>query len=214
MTNDVVDFRGELKKIFRISDMLCTAHNVERDRFRRWSRRLDVILMLTSLYLLSMAFIDPALENSLRPANVDTKLWTGVIAFAVFGFSVVQLLVDWKGRADAHNRSFRMYAATKSGCAELLNTAGPISQEDYNRVRAPYDMASEVGFHIPDDRFLRLKQLHKKKVYISRELDNRPFMSLWIERCKLLYRQSFLQQESEPDETNSHGQNTSRRPEP
>lgn len=178
MSGTEEDYRKELEKVLRIADMLCTAHNIERDRFRRRALVLDIVLMLISLYLVSMALIDPVFGDFLTPYGWDGKLWTGLVATSIFGLSIVQLLVKWKGRADAHDRSFRMYAETKSSCAEYLNSTSPISREDYNRVRAHYDMASEIGCHIPDERFLLLKQKHLQKVSLSKALDVRPFMSI------------------------------------
>ncbi|MCP5299076.1 MAG: hypothetical protein H6954_05165 [Chromatiaceae bacterium] len=191
MSQPQEDFRKELGKVSRIADMLCTAHNIERDRYRRRALLLDIALMLASLYLVSMAFVDPGIESFLVPLNFNAKFWTGAVAVIIFGLSIVQLLVNWKGRADAHDRSFRMYADAKSSCAEHLYGSGPISKEDYNRVRARYDMASEIGFHIPDNRFARLKQKHVQKVCISRDLDARPFMSISWSIVKFWWRDNF-----------------------
>jgi hypothetical protein len=84
-----------------------------------------------------------------------------------------------------------MYADAKSSCAEHLYGSGPISKEDYNKVRARYDMASEIGFHIPDNRFSRLKQKHVQKGCISRDLDTRPFMSIRWSIVKFWWRDNF-----------------------
>lgn len=192
MSEEVEEFRHELKRFRRVSDMLCTAHNVERDRYRRRSTWLDILLMLTSLYLVSMAFVDPMIAPYLTPPALTPALWTGLLAILVFAFSVVQLIVNWKGKADAHERSFRLYAEAKSNCTELLETNGPISREAFNRVRARYDMASDIGIHISDHRFLTLKQKHLKKVCISKDLDNAPFMSIRLVLFKLWFRDTFL----------------------
>lgn len=187
----VEDCRDEIKRMLRISDMLCTAHSIEHERFHRRAVILDTVIMLLSLYLVSMVFVDPVLENMLTLFDLSPTIWTGVLALLTFGLSVVQLIVQWKGRADAHSRSLGIYFQAKSNCIEVLNQAEAISREEYNRVRARYDMASDVGVRIPDGRFLRLKQKHLLKVEISKLLDERPALSFAKVRVGMWWRDNF-----------------------
>jgi hypothetical protein len=101
------------------------------------------------------------------------------------------LLVNWKGCADAHDRSLKIYAEAKSNCIEVLNGTTAVSKEDYNRVRARYDMASDVGIRIPDSRFLKLKKKHLKKVLISRLLDEKPALSFTLLQIKIWLKDNF-----------------------
>lgn len=97
-------------------------------------------------------------------------------------------MVDWKGRADAHGRSLSMYAEAKSNCIEVLNGTAPISKEIYNGISTRYNMASDIGIHIPDSRFLTLKQKHLVKIELSKQLDNNPSLCLPLARIKLWWR--------------------------
>lgn len=188
MTDTTQDYREELKRIRRIADQLCTAHSIERERFHRRAMLLDIIIMLGSLYLVSMVFIDPVINNTLTPPGWKPVIWTGTIAIFVFAFSIIQLMVDWKGRADAHGRSLSMYAEAKSNCIEVLNGTAPISKEIYNGISTRYNMASDIGIHIPDSRFLTLKQKHLVKIELSKQLDNNPSLCLPLARIKLWWR--------------------------
>lgn len=188
MTDTTEDYREELKRIRRIADQLCTAHSIERERFHRRAMLLDIIIMLGSLYLVSMVFIDPVINNTLTPLGLKPVIWTGTIAIFVFAFSIIQLMVDWKGLADAHGRSLSMYAEAKSNCIEVLNGTAPISKEIYNGISTRYNMASDIGIHIPDSRFLTLKQKHLVKIELSKQLDNNPSLCLPLARIKLWWR--------------------------
>jgi len=188
VTDTTQDYREELKRIRRIADQLCTAHSIERERFHRRAMLLDIIIMLGSLYLVSMVFIDPVINNTLTPPGWKPVIWTGTIAIFVFAFSIIQLMVDWKGRADAHGRSLSMYAEAKSNCIEVLNGTAPISKEIYNGISTRYNMASDIGIHIPDSRFLTLKQKHLVKIELSKQLDNNPSLCLPLARIKLWWR--------------------------
>jgi hypothetical protein len=182
----------------RIADMLCTAHNIEGDRYKRYALILDILIMLVSLYLVSMVFVDPALDITLTPLDWDSRIWTGSLATGVFALSVVQLLVNWKGRSDAHERSFGIYSEAKSNCIELLNGKAAITREDYNRVRARYDFAADIGCRIPDGRFLKLKKKHLIKIEISRILDEKPGIAfIWV-RAKLWWRDNFCERKDSP----------------
>jgi hypothetical protein len=141
--------------------------------------------MLVSLYLVSMVFVDPALDIKLTPFEWNSRVWTGALAIGVFGLSIVQILVNWKGLSDAHSRSCKIYAEAKSNCIEILNGTTAVSKEDFNRVRARYDLASDMGLKIPDSRFLKLKQKHLKKVLISKLLDEKPALSFAMIYIKL-----------------------------
>jgi len=185
------DYRDEIKRMRRIADMLCTAHSVEHERFHRRALILDAVTMLVSLYLVSMVFVDPVLNNKLTPRDWSPVIWTGVLAVVTFGLSVVQLIVNWKGRADAHGRSLGIYSEAKSNCIEVLNGTTAVSREEFNRVRARYDMAGDVGIRIPDRRFLKLKQKHLVKVEISKLLDERPALSFFKVRMGMWWRDNF-----------------------
>jgi len=191
MDKAIDDFREEVKKMYRKADMLCTAHSIERAIYRRRSTIIDILLMVISVYIVAMAFVDPSLVPKLIPCEWNMVIWIGVLSIATFILSIFQFIVNWKGRADAHDRSFGMYAEAKSKCIENLNGNKPISREEYNNIKTRYDMASTIGIHIEDSRFLRLKQRHLIKTEVSKILDYRPGAWLWYLRACLWWRDTF-----------------------
>ncbi|NOU14190.1 MAG: hypothetical protein HOO92_09560 [Methylococcaceae bacterium] len=191
MNDSTGDYREEVKKMCRKADMLCTAHSVERTNYRRWAAIVDILLMVISVYIVAMAFVDPALVPILIPDQWNLVLWIGMLSIGTFIISMLQIMVNWKARADAHHRSFGMYAEAKSKCIELLNANGAISREAYNSVHTRYDMATDIGIHIEDARFLKLKQKHLLKVEISKILDQRPAACVWWLRVILWWRDTF-----------------------
>jgi hypothetical protein len=198
MNDSTENYREEVKKMCRKADMLCTAHSVERAIFRRRGIIIDIFLMVISVYIVAMAFVDPSLTSVLVPNHWNLVLWIGTLSIATFILSMLQFIVSWKALADAHDRSFGMYAETKSKSIELLNGNGAISREAYNSIRTRYDMASDIGIPIKDARFLKLKQKHLLKVEISKILDQRPAAWVcWI-RVSLWWRDTFKKHENNP----------------
>ena len=97
--------RDELERIRRVADQLCTGHAALRDRYRAISLAMDVVILLSSLWLTAVAFIDPRLSRWLTPADLDPVLWIGLLGVLTFALTLVQLRADWKSRGEAHRRS-------------------------------------------------------------------------------------------------------------
>lgn len=190
------NYREEVKKMCRKADLLCSAHSIERSIFRRRGVCVDIFLMVISVYIVAMAFVDPSLVSLLVPNDFNLVLWIGGLSIATFILSTLQFIVNWKALADAHDRSFGMYAEAKSKSIELLNGNDAISHEAYNNIRTRYDMASDIGIHIEGARFLKLKQKHLLKVEISKLLDHRPAAWIWWLRLSLWWRDTYKMHEN------------------
>jgi len=184
----IQDFRQEMERIRRVADMLATGHANLRDRYSRWATVLDLGVMALSTWLTAIVFVEPRINVKLTPLGIDPQLWVGFIGIFTFFLSIVQLRVDWKGRSDAHERSFDMYAEVKRECGYLLASQQTLTADNCQRVLSRYDLATEVGTALPEGQFLRQKQRHLEKVAISRHLDSHPFASLWLLRLRFWWR--------------------------
>jgi|SRR5579871_1259933 len=177
--------REEVERIRRVADQLCTGHAALRDRYRERAIAFDIVILLASAWLTALAFVDPRLDKWLVPFGIDSELWIGLFGVIVFSFTLIQFKVNWAGRAEAHTRSFTMYAEVKREAGYLLASHAVIPGREFQRLAARYDMASDVGSGIPENDFLRLKRRHLMKVEISKLLDHRPgasvtLLKLWV----------------------------------
>jgi hypothetical protein len=169
----------------RVSDMLCTGHATLRDRYQRRALFLDLSILLLSTWLVALTFLDPHIAGKLTPSHVDPSIWIGMVGVFTFALSLVQIKVDWKGVADAHNRSFDLYAEVKRQCVYILCSPGRVEKRDCEGVLAVYDIAGQVGAGIPEMQFLRLKKKHIAKIAVSKLLDANPGASIFLTRCKI-----------------------------
>lgn len=185
MTEPHIGSRDEVERIRRVSDQLCTAHAALRDRFRRRALILDIAILLASAWLTALAFTDPRFDKWLIPFGIDSKLWIGLFGVVVFFLTLIQFKVDWGGKAEAHTRSFNMYAEVKREAGYLLASNSEIPAREFQRLAARYDMASDVGTGVPEKDFLALKRQHLMKVKVSKFLDQNPGASVLLTKLKM-----------------------------
>src|SRR5260370_9787557 len=108
--NQPRSMRDELERIRRVSDALCTGHAGLRDRFVQRALVLDLCVLGLSSWLVALAFVQPPINVRLTPFGLDSQIWVGVLNVAPFFLTLFQVKTDWKGPADAHNRTFEIYA--------------------------------------------------------------------------------------------------------
>jgi hypothetical protein len=167
--------------------MLCTGHANLRDHFARRALLLDVSIMGLSTWLVALAFVEPALNLTLTPFNLNPQLWVGLLAVSTFFLTVVQLKTDWKGRADAHGRTLDIYAEVKREASYLL-ARGAVDEAACRQLLSRYAFASAIGIGIPEREFLKQKRAHKIKVALSKHLDRYPAASVTLTRVRFWCR--------------------------
>jgi len=192
----MTDMRKELERVRNVADMLCSAHSVLRDRYERSSFILDVLILAASTWIVSLVFIDPKINNYLTPGKIPPAIWIGFLSIATFFLTVLQMRMDWRGRADAHRKSCQMYSEVKQECRRLLLRDGNITPQESESVLSKYILAEKIGTNIPDTEFLKQKQRHKFKVAISRHLDRHPGASILLTKIKFLWRDNFGSEET------------------
>jgi hypothetical protein len=185
--NEIWGMRDELERVRRVSDILCTGHAGLYDRFTRKAQVLDLCVLSLSSWLVALSFVEPRINIRLTPFDWDSQIWIGVLSVATFFLTLVQYKTDWKGRADAHKRTFDIYAEVKREAGYLL-ASGAIDEASCKRVLSRYDMASAVGVAIPEAEFLPQKQRHATKVALSKHLDTHPSASLLLTRIRFWIR--------------------------
>lgn len=185
--SDSSSHKDELKRIARVADLMCTGHSVRASELTRSAIALDLLLLTTSAWLLAVSFTSNEIGQKLSPFGIEPWLWVGLLGFATFVLSLVQLKVNLKGHADAHKRSFEVYAEVKRNVRYLLAN-DHLAEDEVVAAYARYDMACATAVQITDQDFLRVKRMHRTKVEMSKILDERPFASVLLQSVKLWWR--------------------------
>jgi hypothetical protein len=181
----------EFERIHRVSNLMCTCHAGLRDKYAEFSFLLDMAILSLSTWIVALAFIDPKLVKYVTPFGMDPQMWIGAVGVGTFLLSLLQLRVDWKGKADSHERSFEVYADIKQLTARLLSANCQIDMLA-DDVRSRYLSAGAITVAIPERQFLRLKMRHLTKIEISKILDSRPASSIFILRIRLWIRDNLV----------------------
>lgn len=174
-----------LDRAIRVSDQSCTAYAILRDRYKRWSTGLDLVILMTSAWLTAMVFVQPEIADKLSPGTIPQAIWLGILSIGTFCLSLVQLQVNWKARA----QSFHQAATALSSLVKELRPL--VATSEVSKVEAAlarYQALSESLEPIPEAEFVKLKQRHKIKLAISRHLDQHPGTSITLFRLSLWWR--------------------------
>ena len=185
-TSDV----DRLRKIRNTADMMCSAHANLRDRYAARAVILDCIILISSALVAAHTFGTPNVRNAISPFGLPYEFVLGIFSLLVFAGSIIQLRVSWKEQSGVHGRSFVLYSEVKHDLGRLLS-AETVDADKAESILARYALAGEVGTTIPEGEFLKQKQKHKLKVYVSQHLDSHPGASVTLVKLKANLRDNF-----------------------
>ena len=183
-----IDLQREIKRMLKVADQSVTAHSVLRDRLNRRALLLDLLVLVLSAIVAVGTFTSESTFGVLMPGVDQPRIIVGMLAIGVFLFSLVQFKVGWKETASAHSQSARALAHCKAEIRAKIYSSSTITLEEFNTISALYNTSSSNIAAIPDDQFVSLKAVHRKKIKISRILDRHPHLSLTLVRLKLWVR--------------------------
>jgi len=190
MTSVGSDARERLASTLRIADMMCSAHANLRDRFAKRALLLDCILLVSSTVVAAHTFGAERIGSAISFLSLPYDFWLAVFGLLVFVGSILQLRVSWKETSGAHARSFAVFTEVKHDLGRLLS-ADSLDADAAEDVLARYALAGEVGTTIPEPEFLKQKQKHKLKVFVSQYLDTHPGASVTLVKLKVFCRDNF-----------------------
>lgn len=183
MREDIVQ---ELKRKKRVVNLMLTAHSILEQRFQRISTAIDIGLMVGSLFLLIVSVIGFFNGKMASPWGIIDLNVFGICASTVlFAISMTEWRVAWKTSAHRHKEAVKAYSAIKCNLADLLADSANITDDDIRKVNEMYQRIGDELISIPERDFLKLKQAHYRKLYVSRLSDKYPFASAWIIRTRM-----------------------------
>jgi len=174
----MASIRDELDKQCKIIDMMLTAHSRLRDQNNFRSCFIDLVIFCSSIVLIATLFLDPLILQYLSISQDLARLIIGISTIIIFIFSFVSLRVDWKQKGEQYRQSSETLSKLKNECLRLK------FENDDDSVIVKKHIISEtinqLPVKIPENRFLKLKAFHKRKIELSIAIDQNPGASVYV----------------------------------
>lgn len=163
--------------------MMLSAHSALRETYRRRSTALTLAIIALSIVGVTLALQDdPSVE--ILSIDLESKQWLAILSGLVFFLSIAELVLDWRGRAWAHQDATGRLASLKGEFRRA--DVGPDEVKNGADLDSEYDRTTAAIVEIPNSRFNRLKAKHYRKVAISKMISKSPGTPLPVLWWRLL----------------------------
>jgi hypothetical protein len=173
----------EVDRMWRVVDTGLSAHSILRDRYRRRSRALTLLVAALSIAATAFALVPGTAIIPVREWRVPLATGLGVLTATIFFLALADLVLNWDRLAWGHKDAVRRLGEVKAKLrsAKVVGVAD-LSDADAVDLRALYNQTMADVIEIPERQFLRLKAKHNRKVAVSRLIDSHPGGPLWYLR--------------------------------
>lgn len=176
----------EISRQRRVVDQQLTIYSILRDRYQRCSVASTLLILAGSLIVASFAFTSNDVTVRLIGVSASRITWMGWLGLGVFFLTLVDLVVDWRKKAERYGEAARRLAALKSSYRGLnIDRLGSSEIADLSR---HYGFVMGDAPPMRDRTFINLKAAHVRKLALSRLVSEHPGASVWRLRFDLLRR--------------------------
>ncbi len=174
---------AEFERKFEVLDMMLSAHSALRESYWRRSTALTLTIIALSILGVSLALQDdPSVE--ILSIDLESKQWLAILSGLVFFLSIAELVLDWRGRAWAHQYAAGRLASLKGEFRRA--EVGPEAVRGGADLDSDYERTTAAIAEIPNSRFNRLKARHHRKVAVSKMISKSPGTPIPVLRWRLL----------------------------
>jgi hypothetical protein len=163
---------AEYSRKFRVLDQMLSSHATLAARYRRRANTLVLVVMALSIVAATFALQSEG-DLQILGISLQTKVWLAILAGLIFFLSIVELVVDWRGRAWGHRHAIARLGALKAQFRRAEVDDGVVDGKGVD-LDAAYDEAMAGIVEIPNAAFNRLKAQHRRKVAVSQLLEDYP----------------------------------------
>ena len=147
--------------------------------------------MVASLFLVLFSIVGAFREETCAIGlciNINTLVIIGSVLVLVI--SLIEWRVRWKVKADRYGEAYRSYCQIKFELVKILTDLSNVTDSDVQKINERYESIMHRTVPIPERKFIKLKQAHLRKVYISRILSRYPFAWKWPVRLRARFKHS------------------------
>jgi len=196
--------RDEYERMRRVTDMSLSAHSFLRDRYRRRQRFGTLLVMTLSIVATGFAFVSTDTEATVTSTTIRLPTLLGLLTMLIFFLALTELVLDWRGRASAHDDATRRLFDLKAQMRTATLSQDAIDAE-VAALAVNYEQTMATIIRIPERQFLSMKSKHNRKIAVSKLIDTHrgapvPYLRLLAVLGGLRTGASGQDPEGEPDE--------------
>lgn len=181
----MIRINEELDKQCKMIDMMLSAHSRLRDQYSFRSCFMDLLVFCSSLVLIAFLFLDPIILQYLSIHQDLSRLVIGTFTIIISILSFVSLRVDWKQKGEQYRQTAEALAKLKNDCHNLKSEIECITFKAKKQIIT--DTINQLPVKIPENQFLKQKAIHKRKIELSKAIDQNPSASINVLKfCILL----------------------------
>lgn len=175
------DKHDQLEKLRWKAELLRNAHSMLHRKFKRYSNWLHFFILVGSSIVAILTFAGYETFLPLFPSWRDAgfKLGVGLFASLVFILTVIEEYLKLGSKVGAHENAIKQLT-TFIREIEIVQKLSVITNEDMSKLVKQYTSINESIPTIPDNVFFKAKQGLKRKIEISKALDNHSFLPITL----------------------------------
>ena len=177
---------AEMKNQKRLVDQMTTGHSLLRDRYRSRATIMTCSLLSASVLATAFAFASGDADITIGEFSASRSTLLGWFAVVTFAATLIDLVLDWRGRQQKHEDAVRQLAVLKAEYQTTPEAGEELATRD--RLSQRYQAVMDSVPNVPDRQFVHLKAAHLQKVEISRLLSEFPGMTVRQARRELRRR--------------------------
>lgn len=176
--------KTENRRQYRVLDQTLTMHAILRDKFKRRALLLNLSLLLSSVFLCALAFVDQSIFSwlGLEPKAVNFSI--GAFSVLCFAISLVENRVDWQGQAALHAEAFKKLASLKADFRNARHNKD--NEEELLQLSKKYNSVMDGIVEIPELSFAKLKAMHLRKMLLSKRISEYPATPVLLLKIQLI----------------------------
>lgn len=183
----------QLQKLKYKSELNRNAHSLLCSKYKNFSKLLHGLILVSSSVVAILTFADVEDFHVIFSSLTEDiyKFSVGLIASIVFILTVLEEFLNLNGKSSSHENAVKQLT-TFIRLADATEKKNEILDEDIDGLTTQYTIVNENIPLIPDKAFFKAKQKMKRKIYISKALDDNPFVPIWVMSLIYLFKQSWI----------------------
>jgi hypothetical protein len=162
----------EYRRQSEVVDLAISGHSLLRDRYERRGAVLIFVILGLSVVATALALLNGEREYELFGVTQHAVVIVGSLTALIFFLTLIELRLDFRGRARAHADASRRLAELKAKYRAAVRAGDDVTSD--LDLAAEYERVMSIVATIPESKFLWVKAKHRRKVLVSRLISQHP----------------------------------------